>query len=902
MISDTNPLFLLGSETWLHANVTDNEIEIPGYCLVRRDRPDSAHGGVLIYYKKEVPVLKTLSFSSCEAVGILTRLGGVETHVISVYRPPNSHDDYLCELGNYLATTPSNSTILLGGDFNFSNLAWANGKCTQQAPSTAASRAFLDIINCNFLSQAVSAPSRGLAFLDLLLTNKFELVEGCTVLPPFSDHCPCVVSLRISVRSACNTSRYVHDYSRADVRGLQAYMSNSQREFEEISWQSEPRVRINAMWEFFRRTLVEGQSRFVPQRRATQSSGKPWFSPGLRRLLNRKQRLYKKAKKSTQGSNAWLRYEQIEREVNQKMALAKKHFLAIILPNLLISNPAKFWKQINLSSSVTSSADFGCSPTELADKFADYFSRVFDHTAVDDGNGAAQPSLSFEPRMADVTFHYEGLKRRILALPQNSAPGPDEVSSALMRCCPHECSTILLRIFVESYQCGCLPDDWKSANVIPIHKGNRTPRSEISNYRPISLTSICCKLMEHILTSEMYAYLDSKSFFVDAQHGFRRRYNCETQLLEFVHSLASSYDASQQSDVIFLDFAKAFDKVCHSILISKVFQAGIAPKVCTWISDFLRTRKMQVYTEGVLSRPVSVLSGVPQGSVLGPLLFLIYINDLIEVLPDSVKARLYADDCALERIVNCLNDTTVLQTALNCVLEWCEQNRMTLNVSKCKVMTVASTRSPILIDYNVLGVPLERVNEYKYLGVTISKDLKWTSHTSNIVSSANAKLGFIRRHFSKTSVTIKKLLYETLVRSKMEYASAVWDPYQAYLARNLEGVQNRAIRFICNNYEYQNSSISALREGLAMDTLEDRRSASSTKLFTKIYCNELGINMNSYARKKHEIRTRTQHPHSLEPIRARKDVFKFSFFPRMVVKWNALGPDFHLPGPEATPT
>lgn len=270
-----------------------------------------------------------------------------------------------------------------------------------------------------------------------------------------------------------------------------------------------------------------------------------------------------------------------------------------------------------------------------------------------------------------------------------------------------------------------LPRQWKIGKVVPLHKSGNKNCS--TNYHPISLTSICCKLLEleHIIFTNLVNFLECNSFFTSAQHGFPKTYSCETQLISFTHHLHQILDQSSLADCIFLDFSKAFDKVCHRVLLYKLHQLNLDSNVFKWIACFLTKRLQCVAANGHTSSFCEVHSGVPQGSVLGPLLFLIYINDLSSVISSNI--HLFADDCVIFREITNDDDTKVLQSELRAISNWCAKWLMDLNIKKCKVMRVSrtSTSSPL---YYLNNIPLDPVNYYKYLGVHITTNLTWSLH------------------------------------------------------------------------------------------------------------------------------------------------------------------------------
>ena len=309
--------------------------------------------------------------------------------------------------------------------------------------------------------------------------------------------------------------------------------------------------------------------------------------------------------------------------------------------------------------------------------------------------------------------------------------------------------------------------------------------------------------MEHIVTSAIMNHGENNSLLYDLQHGFRRGRSCETQLIEFIDDLANNLDKGQQTDVLIMDFAKAFDKVNHSLLTHKLHNYGISGSVNWWIRNWLEGRTQTVVLEGQRSRSVSVDSGVPQGSVLGPSLFLYYINDLQENLNSTV--RLFADDIIAYLTVTPKDKGKLLQEDLDKLAKWEQLWCMKFHPHKCNVLQVTNRRTPIPTSYNLHGHTLEAVTSAKYLGVTIQNNLKWDSHINNIADKANRTLGFLRRNLRVSSRKIKSQAYFGLVRPQLEYAATVWEPHTQCYINRLEQIQRRAARYVTSRHRNTSS-------------------------------------------------------------------------------------------------
>lgn len=425
-----------------------------------------------------------------------------------------------------------------------------------------------------------------------------------------------------------------------------------------------------------------------------------------------------------------------------------------------------------------------------------------------------------------------------------------------------------------------LPKQWKIGKVTPLFKTGS--RNCPCNYRPISLTSNCCKILEHIIYTNLVNFLESNLFFSTAQHGFRKSYSCETQLICFTHKLHQILDRSSHADCIFLDFSKAFDKVSHRLLLHKLNGLNLDNTLLKWIEFFLTNRSQFVVANQCCSGFSPVVSGVPQGSVLGPLLFLIYINDMASLLKSNVL--LFADDCVVFREITSDNDANLLQSDLNAVANWSKTWLMELNTKKCKVMRISRTKT-VPPPYYLNSVQLESVASYKYLGIHITTNLTWNLHTEHVISNANRMLGYLRRNFYQAPSSLKLTLYKTLIRPKMEYACSIWDPSQDKLVNALELVQNNSVRFILSNYN-RTASITAMKSNLAFQPLSVRRQISRLTLFHKLYYHP--VLHDQFIATPHYRSHRIDHNHKVGIDICNTKHFFHSFLPKTSREWNRL--------------
>ena len=396
-------------------------------------------------------------------------------------------------------------------------------------------------------------------------------------------------------------------------------------------------------------------------------------------------------------------------------------------------------------------------------------------------------TLQVDAKALEVTG--AGVHKLLRNLNPGKASGPDEIPTRLLKELADEITPVVASLIRQSTDNGYLPDVWKDAWITPVFK--KGARSEPANYRPVSLTCIVCKLAEHILCSHIRGHLDDHGILTPANHGFRAGHSCETQLLLTTHDLLRHRDLGHQIDIGILDFSKAFDTVPHQRLVNKLRIYGIEGKVLEWITSFLTDRRQLVVCDGSRSQYSPVTSGVPQGTVLGPLLFLLHLNDLPTVVDPGTSVRLFADDALIYRVINSLEDQVALQQDLRNLEHWASAWGMVFNASKCYMMHINRTRAHQPYMYQLCGTLLSSVTSEKYLGVYVNHDLRWTHHIDQVAAKAARKLGFIRRNLRGAPSECKKLAYIALVRSGMEYASIIWDPHTKKDQDKLEKVQRK---------------------------------------------------------------------------------------------------------------
>ena len=395
-----------------------------------------------------------------------------------------------------------------------------------------------------------------------------------------------------------------------------------------------------------------------------------------------------------------------------------------------------------------------------------------------------------------------------------------------------------------------------------------------------SVTSVIGKILEYIIARRIREHLDLHNLINSSQHGFTKGKSCVTNLLSFYKSVFEAADNDSNYDIIYLDFSKAFDTVPHERLMRKVKAHGIDGRVLNWIEAWLKNRTQRVVINGEKSDWGDVMSGVPQGSVLGPLLFIIYINDLDNVVTCDISK--FADDTKVGRLINSQHDVELLQTDLDRMYEWSINWQMNFNIGKCSVLHIG--RNNTSNSYTLNGEGLSKLDSARDLGVIVSYDLRPREQCINARNKANRVLGFIARSVTNKTAEVILRLYLALVRPHLDYAVQFWSPYYRMDINRLESIQRRMTKMICG---MRNLSYEERLKRLNLHSLERRRVRGD---LIEVYKWIMGLNkgdLNKILIVSEQSRTRSN-GYKLDKFRFRKEIGRNWFTNRVVDEWNGL--------------
>lgn len=880
LVIDHEPDIVLITETWLHEIIPDTEIAPPGYSMVRRDR-DGRGGGVAFLVKKGVNYSSLDAADGIEAVWIKTKLNNRTVFIGGVYRPPNSPVEYILQLRRFMDSHfREKDNIILLGDFNLPAIDWHSHVAVDS--HDASCDLFLDLIFSFNLHQVVNEFTRVCAtrssVLDLILLSNAltSYVNDCLVEEGLSDHKMIILSMSMSSCTSQQKSGITYpNFQAADDVSVLDFLERSFCNFTAIY---ESNGSSNCLWEYFHNITMECIRRFIPKSFKKCKRNNPWIT---RDIIHVKRRIKRKRKACSRDPSAQNKtaLHNMRLDLNRLVKESKERFFNVTLKKFLYEAPSKFWRYVNPSEKQNTPVDEKIA-LERAENFNSFFSSVFTE---DDGTLPSLSDASNRPPVSDPLINEEGVLNLLLHIDIKKSAGPDGIPNEFLYRYAQWVAKYLTIIFQTSINQASFPVAWKEAKIIPVHKSGNT--SEVGNYRPISLTSTCSKLLEHILCKHLSNYLDTHNLLSPVQHGFRRGLSTVTQLVVTVHDFAQAINRREQIDLIFLDFAKAFDKVSHPKLLLKVNEIFRNSNITQWFISYLHSRTQYVEINKIKSKSRPVISGVPQGSVLGPLLFLIFINDLPSDL--SVPVRLFADDCVIYNKITSLRDQVDLNNNLNKILLWCNEWQMVLNPVKSVCMSITRKKVPLKYNYNIGSHDLKRVTEYKYLGLIFTPDLRWNTHVDVTCRKANKTLWGLRRRLHDATPEVKSLAYKMLVRPIIEYCKIVWDPHTTTNLHKLEKVQRMAARFIFNKYQRMHSA-SDLCNRANLQALELRTKYDRLKFLFLIIRSQVKINSLDFFEISPDPRSRHKHTLYIQPPATRNDAFKYSFFPRAIKEWNEL--------------
>ena len=823
-----------------------------------------------------------LFFSSDTVELIAVEVASVPKVLICcLYVAPASSEQYFNNVISAIDSLHSDHDIIFAGDFNAPDINWL----TLTASSSFSLR-LCDTLYSKNLQQIVFEPTHVHGnVLDLVLTTNPDRLQNLVVTDISSNSFSSDHFLIQFDLISQNCSRHMpptgsmFNYAKGDYIEMDFYLLDKQFDMTSTD--------IETLWMCLKLEILEACELFVPKVKSSSFKYPKWFTSEIKHLLNCIHSLRRSIKKSSSITKA-NRLSSLELKVQSLIISAKEKYGTDLIA-AFSHKPKDLYRHLRYLSKHTSmpqtliydSASIN-HPKDKVEAFNRYFNSTF--TSSD----FVLPPLDQMPtpldQLSEINVTETDVFDALMALSPNKARGCDDISPHVLKYCSTSLTSPVTHLFHCCLSQSTLPHEWKVHKICPIPK--RGDLSKITNYRPISLLCCLSKVLETIVYTKIISFIYPK--LNKHQFGFLQNRSCLSQLLTFFAEIYNCIEGKNQCDVIYLDFKKAFDSVPHNEMLFKLWRFGITGPLWLWFKNYLSSRCHFVNLDSVSSSLLPVVSGVPQGSVLGPLLFLIYVNDI----PDSIfscSPYQFADDTKILKSIQSSNDSMKLQRDIDSLSEWCKKWFLTLNEDKCAAIHFSlSSINNLQSTYQINNTTVRYLSSHRDLGLMVEGNLSWSKHYNFIICKAYCSLHFIRRIIPiSTSISLKKKLYLSLVRSHLTYCSQIWSPRLIKDFLTLERVQRRATKFIMNDFSLDyKSRLIQLNLLPLMYWLELQDILFLIKCFKDPSENFNPLSFVSFVC--HSTRSATSH--KLKVNYNRTSVTRHFYFNRVVKLWNCMPP------------
>ena len=892
------------SETFLNSSISSDNpsLALNGYKLIRRDHPlDLKRGGICIYYKESLPIkfLNISNLSECLICEII--YGNKKCYIVSLYRSPSQNNEefenFMNKFENIIdkISTPGNpNLIFIVGDFNAKLSTW-----NPVDVDTFEGIELGNLTSSYGLSQIISDPTHILpnssTCIDLIFTNQPNMVTKSGVyssLHPNCHHQITYACINFKIFFPPPYERKIWHYGNANIESIRSSLNN-------IDWDRLfTNTNVNKQVEIFNNCLTNVINNYIPNKTITiDDKDPPWLTSQIKNKINFKNDLYKNFLRNGRSHDDFYKIREACNSVNQSIIESKNAYynrLSRKLNNPKTSSKA-YWsilksffcdKKIPVIPPLFINNEFITNFKAKADIFNNYFSNQCSLLI----NSSTLPNTNIFPQnhsFSSINIDENKILKLIRSLDINKSHGHDNISARMLKLCDNSIVKPLMLIFNNCLVEENFPIHWKKANITPIHK--KGDRNNVENYRPISVLPLCGKLFEKIIYDDLYKYLETNSILNINQSGFRAGDSCINQLISITHEIFNSFDTNPTLEVrgLFLDISKAFDKVWHEGIIFKLKSNGVEGKILNLLKSFLDKREQRVVLNGECSTWSNIKAGVPQGSILGPLLFLIYINDISQNLESNVK--LFADDTSLFSTVYDPNiSAQTLNRDLEKIQQWAYQWKMSFNPDPSKqahevIFSKKHSKSnhPYLF-FNQQQVL--KVSNQKHLGMILDEKLNFNHHIKIITDKVNKSINILRklRYYVPRQSLIT--MYKSFIRPHLEYGDVIYDqPNNEAFSAKIESIQYNAALAITGSI--RGSSKEKLYKELGIESLSSRRWFRRLCLFYKIVKTKSPSYLYDIIPKPHHnINTRIQH--HIPQFFCRTNAFSNSFFPSSIKNWN----------------
>ena len=825
------------SESWLDCSVLPHEIEIPGYTVIRKDR-NRQGGGAMQYISNNLEYKERPDLNHERVEAIWMELQAIDNDtkylICSYYRSPEKGVNYFNDTIDMInKASNEKKEIIICGDFNWDYKLDEN-------LSTHKVKQLEDIFVLQQLIQTPTRTESGDKIIDLILTSTPQNHIYTNVLPiGCSDHYMPYTIVKIqkllkdhnyaSIRSYKNfqVDDFLHDLElQSRIRQRNAEEEFSVNNLVNKS-QEDIRKQLEHSWKLWREDFLKISNKHAPIKTVRMRQNmRFWITPEIAKLINKRDKM-KSTAAATKHQNDWNEYRRLRNKVKRMIDKEKKDHYQTLL-NTKQSN-TNFWKE--MTKLIPKKINMASIPKSLTlDELNTFFSEVGSKNIAEVASRKKTPGVpwkgpesihNFEIEMIDEEDILNNLEK--LKLKTNSdILGFDCKLLRISRDLIYKDLTKFINLSIMS---DSVPSDWKIARVTPVYKGTGS-RDDPSNYRPISVVCHIAKIFEKVIAHQFISYLTTNKLITSDQSAYLYGRSTQTSLHRVIDNILQSMDDGEITAACFIDIAKCFDSIDHTFLLEKLKKHGIRKNI-NWFRSYLSGRQQRVIHNGKLSEPKLVKSGVPQGSVLGPFLFILFANDISNFTGNG-QINCYADDALI--YVSGANIKEVEEKLQNCINEveyWYTENKLKVNINKTEVMIFGTAQKMARITDDICikfgDKQLKVVKHFKYLGVQLDGGLSWSDHCQSILSKAGYKLHLMRRLNKILPKKTMVQIYKTYMMPILEYAATVWGYMSEENSNSIQRIINLCARIISNNYDFINARGEDLAKELGWNTFKERR-------------------------------------------------------------------------------
>ena len=807
-------VFML-SETWFNEMLSNQLLLIDGYDLIRLDRswkkdnePNIKRGGgVAIYIKSNHDYSTTeldeynISSNNIEILWITVSNPNQRKTVIGVvYRPPQSSIQLFTTTITELVSkinTGRNRDMFILGDFNI-NYATKGGQSRKQL------KEFEALTNLNQLIQVPTRYSTNNSIIDLIFTNSSNIMNCGTLDLNLGDH----EVIFVTRKKSKDKFNIVESVGRSYLNYNKELF---QQQLKDHDWTSLNEITdANSYWNGLVSVVREYLDPMCPLKKIKiKNKDDPWITAELIDLIKDKDRARMIAKRTNRNED-WDRAKRLRNLAKMELRRAKSNFITENLSRYS-NDGKKFWEQIgyllpkNKSKSKINLVNHDTKQQILdknvADYINDFFCNIGPSLASNFGSVWRYHGNRVEDNIQDIMTDELEIIKLCKTIDIYKSSAVSNLSSRVLKDVFLAIPEKIVALMNISLITCTFPDAWEKANVVPLFKGG--DRTNVNNFRPVSLLPLPGKLLERIVHSRLINFFDMHNVLNPNQGGFRAGHSTTNTIACFTDDILH-LNESECTMAAFIDLCKAFDTVNHYILIKKLEENGIRGNTLNWVRSYLNSRSQCVLANGIISDTRSIVCGVPQGSILGPLMFLIYIND-IDAGCQGCSIRLYADDTVMYTSAkNVAKAATDLQRNLDRFAEWCTQNQLTINTKKSKCVLFGSKKFTKIKDLPVIilnNKVLDYVDSYKYLGVTLDRNLNFQQYVREVFNLVSHKIYMLSRIRQFINKDVSLLIYKTKILPYLDYGDILYDGADSKSLVRLQKLQNRALRVCLNSAE-----------------------------------------------------------------------------------------------------